>query len=86
MPMPIHATIDHDVNEPAIQIQAGKLDLANHDCTLTLTSPRTGDHRTFRIQTIHRGELMRRLLTAAARQEYERARAAALIALVGGSL
>lgn len=38
-----------DVPAPAI------LDIARHDCTVTLVSPKTGDHRTFRIKSHHKG-------------------------------
>jgi hypothetical protein len=39
--------------EPAIEIDHNTLDLARHDCTLTITNPATGGHRTFRIRTVH---------------------------------
>jgi hypothetical protein len=32
-------------------------DIAKHDGEITLTSPKTGDHRTFRVRTVRRGKL-----------------------------
>ena len=40
-----------------IMVGAESLDLTRHDCTLTLISPRTGDHRTFRVKTVNKGNL-----------------------------
>ena len=37
-----------------ITLTAAEFDPSIHDGEITLTSPRTGEHRTFRIKTIHR--------------------------------
>jgi len=34
-----------------------QFDLAKHDAVVTLVSPKTGDHRTFRVSSIHDGPL-----------------------------
>ena len=41
---------------PGLQITADQLDLSKHDGTVTLVSPKTGDHRTFRVRTVHNPE------------------------------
>jgi hypothetical protein len=46
-----------EANGEGLQIGADRFDLARHDAVLTLVSPRTGDHRTFRVRTIHNGNL-----------------------------
>lgn len=40
-----------------LTITPQQLNIAVHDCTVTLVSPRTGDHRTFRIKTERKGKL-----------------------------
>ncbi len=44
-------------NETGLEIGLSDWDLSKHDCTVTLVSPKTGDHRTFRISTVQNGKL-----------------------------
>ncbi len=44
-------------NETGLEIGLSDWDLSKHDCTVTLVSPKTGDHRTFRISTVQKGPL-----------------------------
>ncbi len=57
------ADYDLDTDEDATQEGAAELaitldqfDICKHDCVVTLTSPRTGDHRTFKIATVREGK------------------------------
>jgi hypothetical protein len=43
--------------DDGLQITADQLNLAKHDGTITLVSPRTGEHRTFRVRTVRDGNL-----------------------------
>jgi len=40
-----------------LKIGIADFDIATHDAVLTLVSPRTGDHRTFRIRSVRKGKL-----------------------------
>ncbi len=53
------ADYDIDTDEDATQegdaelaITLDQFDICKHDCVVTLTSPKTGDHRTFKIATV----------------------------------
>lgn len=46
-----------EVEAPALEVTAAEFDIARHDAIVTLVSPRTGDHRTFKISTVHHGDL-----------------------------
>ena len=50
-------TTTTDATGEAIQVGANAFDIRRHDAVLTLVSPRTGEHRTFRVRSIHRGNL-----------------------------
>lgn len=61
---PEHLVVDPDpADEPieesgaALQVAPHQFDPAFHDGAVTLTSPRTGEHRTFRIRTVRDGDL-----------------------------
>ena len=43
--------------ETAIELTAGQFDVAKFNAVLTLTSPTTGEHRTFRVRTVSGGPL-----------------------------
>ncbi len=45
------------MTETELNITANDFSLAKHNATITIVSPVTGDHRTFRIRTIQRGDL-----------------------------
>jgi hypothetical protein len=40
-----------------LEVGGDVFDVRRHDATVTLTSPRTGEHRTFRIRTVRSGDL-----------------------------
>ncbi len=40
-----------------LEITLADWDLTKHDCTVTLVSPKTGDHRTFKVSTVQKGKL-----------------------------
>lgn len=44
-------------NGAGLQVTPAEFDIARHDAVVTLISPRTGDHRTFKIETAHHGDL-----------------------------
>lgn len=46
-----------DAEGEALTVSVEEFSIAKHDATLTLVSPRSGEHRTFRIRSIHRGNL-----------------------------
>lgn len=46
-----------DATGEGIRVEPDAFDLDRHDDVLTLVSPRTGDHRTFRIRSIRSGKL-----------------------------
>ena len=53
----VNADEDESRQIDGLRITADRLNLAKHDCTLTLVSPKTGDHRTFRVRTVRDGNL-----------------------------
>jgi hypothetical protein len=42
---------------PGLTVTAAEFDIARHDAKITLISPRSGEHRTFRVRTIRNGDL-----------------------------
>jgi hypothetical protein len=51
------AIVDDPATEGELQITVDQLNLGHHDAVLTLVSPKTGEHRTFRIRTVRHGNL-----------------------------
>jgi hypothetical protein len=51
------AIADDPATEGALEVTVDQLNLSHHDAVLTLVSPKTGDHRTFRIRTVRHGNL-----------------------------
>ncbi len=58
-----NATHEIDADEDATQegdaelaITLDQWDITKHDCVVTLVSPKTGDHRTFKISTVREGK------------------------------
>ncbi len=43
--------------QESIVLEAQDFDISKFNATLTLTSPRTGEHRTFRVKTVRKGKL-----------------------------
>jgi hypothetical protein len=57
------ATLTQDVQtetegqDGELQIATEQFDIARHDAIITVVSPRTGDHRTFKVSTVSKGSL-----------------------------